>query len=396
MKFFISLLLTFFASSVLYAQSIDDLRKEITKAEKEIKINTELLEKNKKSQTLNLTQLKLTQSRINSRRKIINSLQSQINITNKDITGKKNHINSLNKQIKELKSDYASMIYSSYKNYKINNFLAFLFAAEDFNELTQRVNFMKRYNKMREDKVVQIDSLSASLSTQVTELDLKMGELSSLKTSHGKELNSMAEDERKYKSNATALKSSASKISKQVKAQQAQINKAQSQIQKIIAEEARKERERQKLQTQAERDIDIKLTGAFDQNKGKLPYPVRGGVIIDAFGKHAHPTQKGLMVDNKGINISANRAAEVHCVFEGVVTRVFFFKGLNNNVMVRHGNYITVYSNLSSVNVKSGDKVVLNQVLGSLSASDNQDDWMLHFEIWKETQNLNPAHWLRR
>ncbi|MFI3330891.1 MAG: peptidoglycan DD-metalloendopeptidase family protein [Rikenellaceae bacterium] len=395
MRFILIIFFNLLCFSTL-AQNIEDLRKEISKAEQEIKINTKLLENNQKNQKLNLTQLKLIQSRISSRKKIISSLQSQIKIVNQDITAKNKHITSLHTQIKQLKGEYSALLYTSYKNYKLNNFLVFLFAAEDFNDVTRRVSFMKRYNKLREDKAIKIDSISVSLSKEITALDKRLVELSELKTSHGKELNNMADDERKYKSNAATLKSSASKISKQVKAQQAQIQQAQAQIQKIIAEEARKAKERSLKQSEAEKQIDIKLTGEFGQNKGKLPYPLRGGVITDAFGVHAHPTQKGLTVNNKGINISGERGASVHCVFEGVVTRVFFFKGLNNNVMVRHGNYITVYSNLASVDVKNGDKVSINQILGKIADSDNSDDCMLHFEIWKETTNLNPTSWLRR
>ena len=130
--------------------------------------------------------------------------------------------------------------------------------------------------------------------------------------------------------------------------------------------------------------------------KGKLPYPVTGGVIVDHFGVHPHPTQPRLTVNNKGINIATKRGASVYCVFEGVVTRVLFINGLNNCVMVRHGEYYTVYSNLASVSVKNGDIVALDQKLGSLSNGDNSDEYTLHFELWKGTDYLNPEQWLAK
>lgn len=379
-----------------FGQSIESLREDIKRAEQEIKLNTELLEKNQKNQKLNLSQLKLIQSRIYSRKKIISSLQSQINLTNKDIDSKNSNIKTLTDDLNKLKSEYSQMVYTTYKNYKLNNFLVFLFASKDFNDVTQRIAFMKRYNKMRENKALEIDSLSKFLSSEVNELAAKLTNLDQMKTSHNKEVNVMGQDEKKFKTTASQLKSSESKLSQQVKAQQNEINKAQQRIQQIIAEEARKAKAQSSKQTVEEKQYDIQLTGLFDENKGKLPYPIRNGVIIDQYGVHAHPTQAGLTVNNKGINIAGESGASVHCVFEGEVTRIFFFKGLNNNVMVRHGNYITVYSNLKSVSVKAGDKVKLNQVLGHIASSENSDDHVLHFEIWKETTNLNPTTWLRR
>lgn len=395
MKLRITLLFTILCFAC-FGQSIESLREDIKRAEQEIKLNTTLLEKNQKSQQLNLSQLKLIQSRISSRKKIISSLQAQIDLTNKDIAEKNNNIKHLTEDLTTLKEDYSQMLYTAYKNYKLNNFLVFLFASKDFNDITRRVAFMKRYNKMRENKAIEIDSISVSLNKEVEELAAQLTSLDQTKVSHSQEIKSMAQDEQKFKSTASQLKSSESKLSSQVRARQNEINQAQQKIQQIIAEEAKKAQKQSTTQTVEEKQYDIQLTGRFDENKGKLPYPIRGGVIIDQYGMHKHPTQAGLTVNNKGINIAGESGASVHCVFEGEVTRIFFFKGLNNNVMVRHGNYITVYSNLKSVAVKMGDKVQLNQVLGQLASSDNSDDHVLHFEIWKETTNLNPTSWLQR
>ena len=122
--------------------------------------------------------------------------------------------------------------------------------------------------------------------------------------------------------------------------------------------------------------------------------PVDGGVIIERYGKHKHPTQRHITVVNKGVNIAAPKGAEVFAVFEGEVARVMFINGLNNCVMLRHGDYFTIYSNLASVNVKAGDHVGTNSKLGNLSTSDNPDDHQLHFEVWFHTMNQDPELWL--
>ena len=376
------------------AQSIESLREQIRRAEEEIRINTRLLDKTRKDQRMTQSQLKLIQSRIRNRKNIIGSLEKQIDLISNDISGKNDTVKLLTTQFDKLKADYAAMIYSAYKNYKLNNFLVFLFASKDFNDATRRVAFMKRYNRMRELKAAEIDSVSKRLSNEIANLDTQRSQLDQTRNSRTRELASLGKDESQYRKAVTQLKSQESKISRDLRNKKAQIERAQQQIQRIIAEEARKSKTTPKSAVQ--KQADFELSGRFDQNMGRLPYPIRGGVIIDRYGIHMHPTQKGLTINNKGVNIAGERGAAVHCVFEGTVSRIFFFQGLNNNVMVRHGNFITVYSNLSSVQVKTGDKVTAGQVIGHIPDSDNDDDCMLHFEIWKETQNLNPESWLRR
>ena len=389
-----AIFLLLFSATGLYSQSIEKLREDIKRAEEEIRITNNLLKKTQKDKNASQNQLKLIQSRIRNRRNIIANLTRQMSLINNDMDNKSQTIQQLEADLDKLKKEYGEMIYRSYKNYKLNNYMVFLFASRNFNEATMRVEYMKRYNRMQEEKAAQIDSLKANLSNQIAELDTKRKELDGVKESKNREVVSLSKDETQYKKSVTALKSKEGKLSRDLKAQRNQINKLQQQIQQIIAEEARKNRAAKK--TTIQERYDLELSGKFDQNQGKLPYPVSEGVIVDTYGIHPHPTEKGLMVNNKGVNIAGGRGAVVRSVFEGEVSRIFFFQGLNNSVMVRHGNYITVYSNLATVSVKKGDKVSLGQELGRLSSGDNSEDHVLHFEIWKETTNLNPGSWLRR
>ena len=292
-----------------------------------------------------------------------------------------------------LKKEYGNMVYAAYKNYKLNNFLVFLFASKDFNDATRRISYMRRYNRLRQEKAEQIKSIADSLHIQITELETKKDELNKVHENRTQEITSLGKDEKQYKNSLAQINTKAGKLSSEIKQKQSQINKLQQRIQAIIAEEARKNKKQPK--SAAQEEYLAKLSGRFDQNKGKLPYPVRGGVIVDRYGIHPHATQKGLMVNNKGVNIASASGSEVHAVFEGTITQIFFVQGLNNTVIIRHGNYLTTYSNLASVNVKTGDKISLNQVIGRLVSSNNDDDCVLHFEIWKETENLNPELWLR-
>ena len=391
------LLLTLLAFSAARGQSIESLREQIRKAEADIRTNTALLDKTRKDQQVNQSQLKLIQARISSRRSIVRSLEQQLDLLGNDILVRNNTIADLNSSLVQLKKEYAEMIRAAYKNYKLNDFLLFLFASKDFNDATRRIDFMRRYNRMREEKAAEIKAVSTQITAEVEKLDARRAELDQTRTSRTKELTALGRDETQYASAVRQLKAKESKISKELQAKRAEIEKAQKQLEKIIAEEARKSKNTKR--SSSETQYDIELTGRFDQNMGKLPLPVRGGVIIDHFGVHPHPTQSGLMVNNKGVNIAADKGAEVLCVFEGNVVRIFTLPGLNNCIMVRHGNYFTIYTNLATVSVKTGDKVAINQRVGKLASSNNSDDNVLHFEIWKEgsgnePQYLNPEQWL--
>ena len=375
-------------------QSLDALRDEIRRAEEEIRATNELLAKTKKDKQVTQNQLKLIQNRIRNRKQIIANLEKQTQVINGDIGTKNDTVHAMQNELTQLRKEYADMVYAAYKNYKLNNFLVFLFASKDFNDATRRISYMRRYNRMRQQKAEQIKSVADSLHVQIGELENRKAELTKVRDTRTQEVSSLGKDEKQYQSSLSEINTKSGKLSSEIRKKQSQINKLHQRIQAIIAEEARKNRATPK--SAAQEEYIANLSGRFDQNKGLMPYPVRGGVIVDRYGVHPHATQKGLMVNNKGVNIASGSGAEVRAVFEGDITQIVFVQGLNNTVIIRHGNYLTTYSNLASVNVKTGDKVTLNQVIGRLSNSDNSDDCVLHFEIWKETENLNPEQWLRR
>lgn len=381
-------------SAALAAQTLESLRAEVARAEEEIRKTNNLLSKTRSDKTVSQNQLKLIQNRIRNRRQIVDNLAKQASLINRSISSKNDTVLLLEKRIGTLRKEYAEMIRQGYKNYKINNYMAFLFSARDFNDATRRIAFMRRVNRMRQEQAARIDSVSLSLGIQIEDLRSKREELEKLQQSRNNELASLGKDEAQYKTSLNTLTRQESRLSSEIKNHQAKLNKLQQQIQQMIAEEARKNRNTQR--SAAEEEQLAVLSGQFDQNRGKLPYPVRGGVIVDRYGIHPHPTQKGLMVNNKGVNIAGDSGSEVRAVFEGTVCRVFSFQGMGNGILIRHGNYYTSYGNLASVSVKTGDQVSLNQVIGRLAASSDSDDCVLNFTVWKETDNLNPENWLRK
>lgn len=392
--FLLTLCCGVFAPKAMGQVTIKSLNEQIARAEAEIKRSEALLSKIKGEKATTLNELKLIASRISSRMNIVASLNEQIEICRRNIAAKEEEISDLEGRIDSLKQEYAEMIYAAYKNSLLNNSLAFLFSARDFQEMTLRIDYMRRYNRLREQKAAELDSLAGVMVGEKRLLDAQLAQLEESRNNRDKELKTLRADEQTYKKNSSRLAANERKIAGQIRQKEREKQNAQKQLQRLVAEEARRQSGVQR--SAAEEKVRVELSNNFAQNQGKFPCPVSGGVIIDRFGRHPHPTQRGLIVDNKGVNIAGERGASVRTIFEGTVSRVVFIKGLNNCVMVNHGSYYTVYSNLAEVSVKANDRVGRNEVIGTLPATDNNDDWYLHFELWKGTTFLNPELWLAR
>ena len=380
------------------AQQLESLREEIRQAEEEIKMTNQLLSKTQKNQQTTDRQLTLIRNKIRNRKNIISNLEKQSGLIENNIGAKNTTIRSLEQDLNRLRQEYAAMVYDSYKNYKLNNFMLFLFASRDFNDATLRIAYMHRYNRMREQKAAEIDSVSASVGREISSLQSQKEELDKVRRSRNEELTSLDKDETQYRTSSQKLQQEAGKLNSIIKANRKRIEQMQKQIRQIIAEESRKNKA--KPQTSEQREFDVKLSGQFEQNTGKLPYPVRG-VIVNNYGLHSHTAIKGVVEKNQGVDIAAEPGAEVRAVFEGEVSQVLLNQWTNKVVLLRHGNYLTLYSNLASVNVKVGDRVTLNQPIGRIASSEDSNDCTLHFEVWKldaqnNPVNLNPEKWLRR
>ena len=382
-------------SAQVQAQTIESLNEEIRRAEMEIEATNKLLKSTESKTVSSEKELKLVRNNISQRRSIIKNLNRQSSKINTNVKNKSRSIGNLEKELTDLKKEYSEMLYNTYKHYKLNDYITFLFAAKDFNDIYRRIYYVKQYTQMRELKAAEIDSVTVKLNADIDSLNVEKDKLDKLKSQRNKELKSLSTDEAKQKKIVSELKSTSKRLNNKIRQEERKIQELQRSIQRLVSNEARKG---QKSQRSAE---FYALTGRFDQNKGKLPYPIEGGVIVDRYGQHEHPTQKGLIINNTGVNIAAEPGSKVRAVFEGEVMHVIHNKGFNNTVLIRHGKYLTTYTNLQSVTVKAGDKVQGGKVIGTLSTDEEAE---LHFELWVETSGksanpattLNPALWFRR
>ncbi|MBP3425106.1 MAG: peptidoglycan DD-metalloendopeptidase family protein [Rikenellaceae bacterium] len=378
----------------LRGQSIESLRKDIERDRQELTRIEGLLKTNTASKKSSERELKLIRNTISGRRKVIRKLDSQINSLVVSVERKQQQLERGQRQLERLRREYAGYIYEGYKSSLRGDAFTFLFSSRDFNDANRRLAYMRHAAAARRQKAAEIDSLSKSLTAQIEELDTRKQELSETRSSRQKELKTLRSDESTQQKKVAQLTSKEKNLKSKANAARRKIEQAQRKINALIAAETKKKSGR----TQAQIDADVILSGQFGQNKGKMPYPVRGGVIIDHFGRQNHHLYSNMVIDNGGVNIAGKAGDAVKCVFDGEVRTILSLTNLGQNtaVLVRHGDYFTVYQNIVNVSVKVGDKVSINQTIGTLPTSGSEDDHYLHFEVWQNNQKLNPEYWLNR
>ncbi len=386
------------AMATAQSDETERLRKQIAQYEAEIKACNDLIAKAKKDQNTSESQLKVVREQLSQRRAMVASLGEQLKAIEADIVGRRGDITRLNSDLESLKKDYAAMVYDAWKNYRHNDFLLFLFSSKDFNAVARRVDFMRRYNNARQEKAGHLASVSDTIRAEVSKLDSARLELDNTRLTHTREATALAGDEKQFTSQVQKLTADQKDLQKQISEKQALRKKAQARIDQIVAAEVKRASEA----TMSEADMRAlaALSGRFDDNRGSLPYPITGGVIIDRFGEHAHQLASSARVNNPGVNIAGGGGAAVKCVFEGTVAEIVSIPGFNRCILVRHGSYITVYANLVSTSVRKGGRVDAGQTLGRIDNAADADNNFLHFEIHHEesgqTVPLNPELWLRR
>ena len=382
-----ALVVMLFSGVPLRAQTLEGLRQQMTQTEREIERINALIEDNRGKQKNSLDDLKLTDQKIASRRKLIKNYDSQIALVVKQLGLRGEEIATNTSLLDSLRNSYRGAVRSAYVAYRGNNTAAFIFSSANFQEALRRMYYVQLIGERTERQAGRIDSLSRALNTEIVNLQGRQAELSALLLDKNKEIEKLSVEQKQYKTMADNLKGQEQKLSDEAAKNRSQLDALQKQIERIIAEETAAGRR------PADEGLSLILSGKLEQNKGRLPSPVRGGVVVDRFGIHDHPTQKGVKISNKGINLACKEGASVTSVFEGDVRRVFVVPGMGSNVIIRHGNYLTVYSNLQQVNVASGDKVSTGQKIGSAAGAPSGQT-TVHFELWHESQNLNPEEWL--
>lgn len=394
-------ILTFFGNNLHSQDKKSQLEAKKAKIEEEINYTNKLLTETKKSKQNTMNHLVLLNKKISKRQELINAISGEIRQIDQRIKETNDTITELTENIKKLKEEYARMIYYAQKNRSSYSRLMFIFSAESFNQAYQRIKYFQQYSSYRKNQVRVIQETQALLAQKVELLKRQKSEKLNLKTTEETEKQKLAQEKNEQDQVVKKLSQKERDLLKKLRENEKAAKKLQKAIEDLIAEELRKARETaKKTGTKPAPDnafgltpSELKLSSSFAGNKGSLPWPTERGVISATFGEHPHPVLKGIMTKNNGVDITTASGSSARAIFDGVVTSIMSLPNYNNVIIIKHGEFLTVYSNIGQVFVKKGDKVTTKQKLGTIE-TDDSGRTKLHFELWKGKILQNPEAWI--
>lgn len=423
---------------------VKQLEKQRKEALAEIELTNQLLKETTQTARNSLNRLNLLSQQILSRKKVISLLNQEVNEIDNQMADMRRQIGRLEKELGNKRTNYGKSARSLYKRHSSQDKLLFIFSAESFTQSLRRMRYLREYAEWQKKQASDIVQKQKDIAAKQAELEKTRAAKQALLGTREDEHQKLQTEEANQKEAIQDLNQKQKELRAQLTRKKKQAQALDRQIEKQIAEEiARAEAEARAARERAERErrarekaaaaarakaeaegktvpeaqpaapvreervadtkggyamtkAEKRLSDDFAGNRGRLPYPVTGRhTIVAMFGEQQHQELKYVRTSNSGIDIQSSPGAEARAVFNGVVTRVFVVPGYNNSVIVRHGNYLTVYSNLSEVYVKAGDKVSTRQPLGRIfTDTEDGNATILHFQLWKEKTKLNPQPWL--
>ena len=402
--------------------AVKKLERQRKEALADIEQTNKLLQETSKSAKNSLNRLNLLSKQIQSRKQVIGLLNQELDAIEKDILGLQADIRLLKSQLSQKQANYGKSMRGMYKRRSAQDKLLFILSAENFGQSLRRMRYLREYAGWQKRQAEEIIAKQQEIAAKQRAMEKTRAEKRALLDVRQTESKKLQTEEADQQAEVKELNKKQSSLKAELKKKRRQAEALNRQIEKQIAEEiaraeaaakaAREKAAKGKKQegnaangskeervaatkggyamTKAERQ----LSDNFGNNRGRLPYPVTGRhTVVATFGEQQHAQLKYVRTSNSGIDIQSDPGADARAVFNGVVTRVFVIPGYNNSVIVRHGNYLTVYSNLSQVYVKAGDSVATRQSIGKIY-SDPEEGTVLHFQLWKEKTKLNPLPWL--
>tara|TARA_B100000941_G_C28476780_1_gene539671 strand:- start:350 stop:1549 length:1200 start_codon:yes stop_codon:yes gene_type:complete len=366
----------------LELERIENVKK-ITEAEK-------ILGQTKNEKTATLGQFKALENQISSRQKLLRNLDEEVDLITNEILELESIIGDINLYLKSMRVEYAAMIYKSYKLKKGYSFISLLFSSDSFTQFFMRLKYMEQYGEARKRQSNQISETRKELVAQQMVQEQTKSELKLIIMNKKAENNRLI-NLKKEKGNLIA------KLTKNEKSLREEMSARKQSIKKLdnlIASLIKIELEAEKKISSGKKDLDMELTGKFENQIRKLPWPVNTGFISLKFGLQRDLILKNVNIDNTGIDIQTQRDEDVGVVFDGEVRVKAFVPGQNNVVIIKHGNYYTVYSKLKSVKVKQGQVLRTGDLIGKVH-TNNAGISQLHFEVWRDKKKLDPERWLK-
>jgi septal ring factor EnvC (AmiA/AmiB activator) len=375
--------------SAFAQKSKSQLQKEKAQNMDKIKETEKILNETAAKKKNSLGELNAVNQRIQEQENLINSIKGEVRLLDSEIGENNDIIDALERDLKKLKKEYAAMLFAAQKASNNTTRLTFLFSAESFDQLIMRMQYMEQYSEARKLQADQIVKVQEALGGQVKEIEVRRTEKNKLLTDEEKENDNLTALKKKQNTVVKSLQKEEKKLKKDLE----ETKKAIASLDRLIEDIIREERERAARASSKSNEHDVALSSSFEQNKNKFPWPA-SGFVSQKFGRQPHPALKGIIIHNNGVNIQTREDEKVKCIFDGEVSRVAFIQTMGNTVIIKHGEYLTVYAGLKEVFVRTGQKVSTNQEIGKVfSNSDGVSE--LRFQIFKNSTPVDPQTWLR-
>ena len=414
------------SASAQTTQKIKELENQRNELQQQIAESETLLRSTKKDVKSQLDNLALLNGQISDRKKYIGAIEKDVQSLNKDISALQKQLKALQRELSDKKDKYKASVQYLYRNKSVQEKLMFIFSAENLSQTYRRLRYVREYADYQRLQAVEIERKQKQVESKKAELETTRVAKEKLLKESEDEKRKLEKQEKEKQNILNGLKRKQRGIQDEINKKRRSANKLNAQIDRLIEEEIEKARKRaeEEARKNAKKEPakkgdkspekpaevtkpatkgtvdsfrmnseDRQLSGSFESNKGKLPMPITGPyVIVGRYGQYA--VTKNVRLENKGIDIRGKEGAKAKAVFDGEVSAIFKYNGLSN-VLIRHGNYISVYCNLSTVSVAKGSKVKTNQEIGVIQ-KDASGNPVLHFQLRKETTKLNPELWLGR
>ena len=404
-------------ASAQTSQKIKELENQRNELQQQIAESETLLRSTKKDVKSQLDNLALINGQIADRKKYINAIERDVKSLNNEINALQRQLKTLQRDLKDKKDKYESSVQYMYRNKSIHEKLLFIFSADNLSQTYRRMRYVREYANYQRLQAIEIERKQKQVNAKKAELETTREAKEKLLEEGEAEKKKLEKQEKEKQGILNGLKRKQRGIQSEINKKRRSANKLNAQIDRLIEQEIEKARKRAEEEARkagkkpGEKSAgkqpvqkgtvdkfrmnseDRQLSGTFESNKGRLPMPITGPyVIVGRYGQYA--VTKNVRLDNKGIDIRGKEGAKARAVFDGEVSAIFKYNGLSN-VLVRHGNYISVYCNLSSVSVAKGSKVKAREEIGVIQ-KDASGNAVLHFQLRKETTKLNPELWLGR
>lgn len=389
------------------------MQQQMKKLQDEIKLIEAALQKNNAKKEKSMGEILSLQAKIRSREKLIRNIGAQIGNIDENISQTEADIEEKGKEVEKMKAEYADMLRKSYADMALQNQMVFVLSAPSFYDAIRRYNYLLRVADYRRSQAKQLQQLIVELKAREDTLQDNKQQKESLLEQQTAQKQKMEGEKKEKDQDVAQLQQKEQRLRKQIIEKNKAAQQLNSRIQAIIedeikqakrkAEVAAKKNKKGTTETTAKGNSseimpltpeEQVLSRSFAGNKGRLPWPVTRGHIVSQFGKHEHPALKGVMVENNGVDIKTDAGAEAHAIFAGTVVSVFSLPTTQYCIIIKHGEYFTVYSNIESPAVKPNQVVSTKQSLGKLHIDKAEDLTKVHLEIWQGKDKMDPEDWL--